>query len=41
MFLDEITKHQELWNQLDDIDAHTWVLEPSNDRSNRRRIIFL
>ena len=28
-FIGCITKYQPLWNELDDLDAHAWVLEPS------------
>jgi E3 ubiquitin-protein ligase FANCL len=28
-FISLVTKYQPLWNELDDLDAHAWVLEPS------------
>jgi len=40
-FVQIVKEHQELWNQLDDIDANTWVLEPSTNRSSRQRSIYL
>ena len=40
-FVETINKYQDFWNELDDIDANTWVLEPSTHRSIGHRHIYL
>jgi len=34
-FKREVDKHQDLWNELDDLDASAWILEPSTKRPCR------
>jgi hypothetical protein len=40
-FKDDIQECQELWNQLDDLDQHAWVLEPATSRASCRRSLYL
>jgi hypothetical protein len=40
-FIKKVVEYQQLWNDFDDLDSHSWVLEPNKSRSTCCRSIIL